>query len=409
MTNRRRRRRQPAATDAVVAGHLCLDFIPTMEQRPGELDSWLRPGKLVRVGPAVTATGGVVSNAGLALRRLGVATRLMGKVGNDLIGRAILDGLRRVDPAATEGLRVSPTEAGSYTIVLSPPGLDRMFLHYPATNDTFGAADVAYHRLRGARLFHFGYPPLMRRMYQDGGRELAAIFRRVKQCGLTTALDMSMPDPESDAGRADWPAILKRTLPFVDVYLPSLQETLLMLDRPRFERLTRRDGPDGILRQADGTLLRAMADQLLSMGVAIAALKVGEQGLYVRTAGDASRFTAMGPCAPSHVPAWLNRELLSPCFRVRVVGTTGSGDSTIAGFLAGLLRGLPLEETMTVAVGVGAHCCEQADATSGIPTWAALRKRIRSGWNRLPVTMALPGWRHDRKQGIWIGPEDNCR
>jgi sugar/nucleoside kinase (ribokinase family) len=47
-------------------------------------------------------------------------------------------------------------------------------------------------------------------------------------------------------------------------------------------------------------------------------------------------------------------------------GTTGSGDCTIAGFHAGLLRGLPPEDAMTAAVAVGACYCEVPDATTGV-------------------------------------------
>jgi sugar/nucleoside kinase (ribokinase family) len=55
--------------------------------------SFLVPGKLVDVGPAVLATGGAVSNTGLALHRLGSHVQFMGKVGNDQSGAVIMDVL----------------------------------------------------------------------------------------------------------------------------------------------------------------------------------------------------------------------------------------------------------------------------------------------------------------------------
>ena len=89
-----------------------------------------------------------------------------------------------------------------------------------------------------------------------------------------------------------------------------------------------------------------------------------------------------------------------------VVGTTGSGDCTIAGFLTGLLEGLSPEHIMTSAVAVGACNVEQADATSGILTWSAVQQRIRSDWPRRPVAVSLPGWRWDEAHGVWRGPDD---
>ncbi|HBY95163.1 MAG TPA: carbohydrate kinase family protein, partial [Chloroflexi bacterium] len=364
--------------EVVVAGHICLDVIPTFGEREGGLEALLVPGKLVEVGPAVLAPGGAVSNTGLALHRLGVPTRLMGKVGDDLFGRAILDVLRQREPALAEGMIVTEGEPSSYTLVVNPPGVDRIFFHCPGTNDTFGAGDVADEQVAGARLFHFGYPPIMRRMYSAEGRELEALLRRVKAHGLTTSLDMAKPDPESDAGRAPWPALLARVLPFVDVFLPSLDEILFMLDREHFERMQRGGSLANALLEAGGLLLRELSERLLGLGTAVVALKLGDQGLYLRTTGDPDRLADLGEGAPGDPQPWLDRELLAPCFKANVVGTTGAGDCTIAGFLAGLLQGLSPEEVMTAAVAVGACSVERADATSGVPAWAAVKRRVQS-------------------------------
>lgn len=389
---------QSSQTEVVVAGHICLDVIPTFGERETGLEDLLVAGKLVEVGPAVLATGGAAPNTGLALHRLGVPTRLVGKVGKDLFGQAILDLLGRHSPALAEGMTVTEGESSSYTLVINPPGVDRIFFHCPGSNDTFGAADVADEQLAGARLFHFGYPPIMRRMYTDDGRELEALLRRVKALGLTTSLDMAKPDPESEAGRADWPAVLQRVLPHVDVFLPSLDEILFMLDREHFEWMQQ----TGSLPNA--ALLRTLSERLLRLGAAIVVLKLGDQGLYLRTTGDSARLAALGACAPEDPRPWQNRELLAPCFKANIAGTTGAGDCTIAGFLAGLLRGLPPEGVMTAGVAVGACSVERADATSGVPPWTVVQRRVQAGWERLPMAIALPGWQWER--GLWVGPGD---
>jgi len=388
----------------VVAGHLCLDLIPTIGANVTGLESLLTPGKLVDVGPIVMSTGGTVSNTGLALHRLGVRTLLMGKVGDDLLGRAILDIVRREDPRLADGMILAPNEATSYTVVINPPGVDRVFLHCPGTNDTFDSNDVAYDKLEQARLFHFGYPPLMRKMYSDGGKELSAMLERAKKTGVTTSLDMARPDPDSDAGRADWRAILERALPFVDVFLPSLDETLFMLDRARFDSL---EQTGEMATHVDAECLAELSSALLEMGAGIIAFKMGDQGLYLRTTADEHALSDMGGCAPRDVARWKNRELLAPCFKTEVVGTTGAGDCTIAGFLAALANGLPAEDAMTSAVAVGACNVEKADATSGIPSWDDVRRRIRNRPERLPLALSLDGWRWDGDAAIWRGPADS--
>ena len=219
--------------DAVVAGHICLDVIPDLSGLGAEpLSTLLRPGQLVEVGNPALATGGPVSNTGLALHILGVKTQLMGKVGDDPLGHVVTQIVADQGAGLADGMVVDPEAATSYSIIISPPDIDRIFLHSPGANNTFGAADVRYDVVAQARLFHFGYPPLMRRIYADNGAELIEIYRRVRALEVTTSLDMAVPDPATDAGRADWVAILEGVLPFVDVFLPSVEEILFMLRPP---------------------------------------------------------------------------------------------------------------------------------------------------------------------------------
>lgn len=393
-------------SEIVVAGHTCLDFIPTFGGREESIDQLFVPGQLVEVGPAVATTGGAVPNTGLALHRLGRLTRLMGKVGDDFIGRAILDALRQDEPALADGMIVAQDEHSSYTVVINPPGVDRFFLHYPGPNDTFGADDVVYEQLDTACLFYFGYPPVMRRMYVNEGKELATLMRRAKERGVTTALDMTKPDPESEAGRAAWPVLLERVLPHVDVFLPSFDEIVYMLARERFDRMQDHYGPAGVAAGANGAVLAEVAERLLELGAAIVVLKLGDQGAYLRTTDDPDRLAAAGRCAPSEPTEWLNRELLAPCFQVNVRGTTGAGDCTVAGFLAGVVEGFSAVGSITAAVAVGACGVEGMDAVSGVPSWSTVQARIGAGWNRLPVDLSLPGWDWNEAESVWVGPKD---
>lgn len=384
--------------EVVVAGHICLDVFPTLAGGT----ALFRPGRTVEAGPVVFSTGGPVSNTGLALHKLGAATRLMGKVGDDLFGHAILDIIESYGPGLSGSMVIAPGEASSYSIILSPPNADRMLIHSSGCNDTFSVEDVRYDLLEEARLFHFGYPPLMKRMYSQNGSELAAMLRRVKALGLTTSLDLAQPDPLSEAGQADWRTILSAALPYVDVFLPSIDEILLMLRRPVFDRLCAAEQSTDHITP---TLVSELAQELLDMGVKIVALKIGDQGLYLRTAG-AFALAKMGRCQVSDFSAWADRELWSPCFTAEIAGTTGSGDATIAGFLLGLLRGMSPHDTLTTACAVGACSVEAVDAIGAIRTWPETQARLVAGWPRLAITLDLPqaGWRWNSDWQVWVGP-----
>ena len=366
----------------------------------------LQPGKLFVVGPALMSTGGSVSNTGIALNRLGVPTLLVAKVGDDIYGKAVNEILQRNGADFTDGLRTAKGETTSYSVVISPPDVDRTFLHCPGANDTFGLSDIDLSQVSDVDLFHFGYPPIMRKMYIDDGRELAEIFHRVRQMGITASLDMSMPDSTSESGRIDWRLLLKNVLPNVDIFLPSFDEILFMLDRSSYDNFQKVSEGERRKLSAGGVLLQKMSEDLIGMGVAMAVIKLGDDGLYLRTTADKSRVAAMGKSTPSITDMWVNRELLAPCYNVDVVGTTGAGDSTIAGFLAGLIHGLAPESVMASAVGAGAFNVEKEDATSGVPTWTELQSRIESDWPKRSVGFDLTGWKWYSNSKIWIGPCD---
>ncbi len=391
--------------DVVVAGHICLDVIPEFpEGLGGDLHRILVPGKLINVGNAATSTGGPISNTGLALQRLGLNVAVMGKVADDFFGRAILDKLR--EHGVEKGMSIVGTEGSSYTIAIAPPGIDRVFLHHPGTNDTFGPEDVSLEIVRQAKLFHFGYPPLMKRMYQSDGEELVEIFRRVKETGVTTSLDMSLPDPSSPSGKVNWDLILRNVLPYVDVFLPSAEETMFMLDKDKFFAKKKLAGSKDILEFFDFADLSELAENLLSYGAKVLALKSGHLGFYIRTAGSES-LRAIGRAKPSDLENWSNRELFEPSFHVdHVASTTGSGDATIAGFLAAYLRQHPIESCIKYGCAVGAQNVQVLDAVSGIKSWDETTQQVRSDWPKNPIVCSVPGWRFDEKGQVWHGPSD---
>jgi sugar/nucleoside kinase (ribokinase family) len=231
----------------------------------------------------------------------------------------------------------------------------------------------------------------MKRLYSDGGEGLAGIFRQAVALGSATSLDMVQIDRRSETAAVDWKQFLRKALPHVDFFLPSIDEIQVMLND---------DGP------FNGETLSKVSGDLLAMGPAVVALKLGDQGLYLRTTADASRQARIGGPGLTNPSNWAGRELLAPCFAVEVAGTTGAGDCTIAGFLSAVLRRMDIEAAMTSAVATGAHCVERPDATSGVPTWDALHRRIAAGWPRHPTSLPLPGWKWNEQRSIARGPND---
>ena len=273
---------------AIVAGHLCLDITPQFLY-----DSLPPPGQVTHVGAAVFSTGGAASNTGLDMIRLGIDTLLCARVGDDSLAQSVRDILERQAPGSSLGLLAAPGDDTSYTIILSPVGKDRSFLHFSGANDSFSSADIPADALAQARLLHLGYPPSLRRLYADNGRDLIDLYRRARQAGATTSLDLCMLDPDSDNSQVDWRDVLERVMPFVDLFLPSAPELLLMYDPAGYRRLAERGDVADLI--AEGQLAEVAA-WALSMGAKAAMIKLSKRGIYLRTA-SAAAMAAMGRAA----------------------------------------------------------------------------------------------------------------
>jgi len=389
--------------DVVVAGHISLDVTPQMFSGGQSIGEIFRPGKLINVGPATVSAGGPVSNAGLALHRLGIDVKLMSKCGDDMFGRDLIQRIKTEAPGAETGIRIVKGQHTSYTIVVCPPGTDRIFLHCPGANDTFDSQDVDLAAVGRARLFHFGYPPLMARTFANGGRELVKIFSEAKAAGATTSLDMSLPDPAAPGGQVDWTAILNRTLPHVDIFVPSAEELTFMLRRATFDRLV---ASGDLLGLIDAALLSDLADRCIDAGAGIVLIKCGYLGIYIRTAG-LGRLENIGLAKPHKPRNWASRELFEPTYAVgNVVSATGSGDSAIAGFLAAYLRGCDVADCLRYACAAGAQNVQAHDSLSGVKSWEETTRQVRSGMAKNEVPIDMPGWRHDDAANHYRGPRD---
>ncbi len=367
----------------IAAGHICLDITPVFPggRTYGEIAEVLMPGKLIQTEAADVHTGGSVANTGLALKRLGNDVILLGKIGEDAFGSLIVSILER---EGAGGLIVDPCVSTSYSVVLNVPGIDRLFLHNPGANDTFSGEDIPESALEEAELFHFGYPTVMKRMYENGGAELAAMFRRVKAHGLLTSLDLSSVDPDSDAGHADWEEILGRVLPYVDFFVPSFEELCFMLDRPRYERLLAGGGDmaEGLDLEKEAAPL---AGRVLEMGCRAALIKCGTSGMYYRTAAKARIEEGnAGARFALDADVWSGKEGKQACYRPdRVLSGTGAGDTSIAAFLTAVLKGKAPEACVSLAAAEGACCVTAYDALTGLKTIPELEARLRSGWETL--------------------------
>ena len=351
------------ARRVLAAGHVCLDLIPLAEG-PGGVEPPL-PGRLARVGPLAAAPGGSVSNTGLALGKFGLDVRFVGRLGGDLPGRWLREIL--ASPAGEESLRLSaaPGEHTSYTVILGRAGGERSFLHHPGANTSFREEDVSQEDLGWADHLHLGYPPLLPSLLERDGEPLARLLERASERGCSTSVDMVMVDAGEERKSRNWKAVFRKFLPFVDFFMPSLEELEALLEPDRF--LAR--GKNALASYTEKNV-ESLAGRCLEWGAGAVAVKMGERGLAL--------FTRRGPAPLGGDPAWSGLSLRVPAITPRrVAGTTGAGDAAVAGFLAAFLEGAGPGKCLRCAASAGSFCVEAPDAQSAIPSWRGILERAR--------------------------------
>ena len=362
---------------AVVAGHICLDVIPAFENHVD-----LTPGRLYEVGAPTFATGGAVSNTGMTMHILGTPVLLMGKVGDDSFGEQILGILKKRQPGLEAGMAVVPGVASSYTVVVNIPGVDRIFLHCPGANMNYGCADVNWSQVKESALFHFGYPPIMKRMYENDGEELVRVMKKAKDAGAATSMDLAAVDPGSEAAKADWELILSNVLPLTDIFVPSVEELCFMLDRDKYYEIKGRAG------RADFTEVLSLendiiplAEKCIAMGTGILLIKCGVPGMYYCTAGE-ERLKKISFRIELDAKEWADKKGFEKSFKPdRVLSGTGAGDTCVAAFLTSILNGRPIEKCAEYAAATGACCVTTYDALSGLKSFEELDDMLRNNFN----------------------------
>lgn len=274
-------------------------------------------GRLELVDNMELHIGGCATNAGMALRKLGVEVAIIGKVGEDGLGDFVVSRLKEAG-LDTRAVRRSQTHNTSVTMVVVSETGERSFLHYIGANADLRLEDFELEGFAGAKILYIGGALVLPGL---DGVPMAALLRRARDLGFMTFLD-----PVWDAsGR--WMSVLAQSLPHTDVFLPSIEEA---------RQLTGKQEPESIARA------------LLDCGVGIVALKMGEKGCFVTNGDESYRV---------------------PALAVKAVDTTGAGDCFAAGFLAATLRRWPLHEVARFANAAGAACVTAVGASTGVKSF----------------------------------------
>jgi len=344
--------------------HVCVDLKPLLPKLT-DVSQLLVPNSLTQVGPLGISLGGLVKG-GVTASKLGLPAVICCPVGNDPLGRLTRDLIAQANPALADGVftcRRGRADS-SYSVVVEP-GDDRNFWHRPGANDIVRVSDIPFERLADVCWMHLGYLNLMRQMWLDAGREMVKLLRRLKKMDIITSLDLTALDPESEAGKQNWRAILGNVLPHVDVFMPSFG------DLKTFGFLR-----DGVVEHRLRSL-SVIGENLLALGAAIAVIKLGKNGIYIRVTSDQKRLQVFSNFP--QIQAAAGREFIVPAYRVKAVATTGAGDRANAALISYLVIGEEIEKAARAGAACGAHSVSQLDPAKADPDRKTLERIIKRG------------------------------
>ena len=308
------------ATDVYVIGDLNPDILVIDDDAVPEF------GQVEKlVGTIRLTIGGSSSITACGLARLGLRVAHGGVVGDDLLGRAIVEALadRGVD---TSTVTIDPAIPTGATVVLGK-GDHRALLTATGTIDRLRAEDVPRESLPHVRHLHAGSTAIQPRLRPG----LPALFDDARAAGVTTSFDTNW-DPDER-----WEGI-DPMLAAADIFLPNAREASLI------------SGVDDPLGAAHTLVARAAGTgRDPSVAPLTVVVKMGAEGALAVRGDEALRL---------------------PADRAHVVDSTGAGDSFDAGFLYGVLDGRPLAECLAMAVACGTLSTRAVGGTDGQATLA---------------------------------------
>jgi len=304
-------------TGVLCAGNISHDILV----RPVNEFRW---GTSTWVDEMVEDMGGNGSNTSYVLARLGVPVKLMGMVGQDERGKALLAKLTGagVDVGAV-GRSAGPTTT---TICVANDSGDRLFLQRPGSSLEAFAEPAEFARALCAGVSHYHQANLY--SLANLRKHSRETMRRAHAAGLTVSVDTGW------AADGRWMEVLAPALPHTD---------LLFVNEDEARMLTGHAEPDEVARV------------LRDHGAKDIALKLGARGSILYRGGG---------------------RIECPPFAVKTVDTTGAGDNYAAGFLAALYRGLDYAEAGRVANATGAISTTQLGAVRAARGWDEVREWI---------------------------------
>ena len=297
--------------DVIVIGGLNTDFVAKGRSlpRPGET----KDGETFLIGP-----GGKGANQAVAIARLGARVALIGAVGDDDRGRALVE-IVRAEGVNVEHIRRIDTAPSGAAVIHVDERAQKQIFAVPGANHSLTVAHVRDALAALASVGRDFSRAIVLAQLEVPLECVETAFRWARENGATTVLDPAPAVPLSDT-----------LLGMVDVLKPNGAEAGVLTGA----------------RVEDRQSARAAARKLLARGVGAVAIAAGDEGNLIVT---------------------VDGEHWMPRIKVNAVDATGAGDAFAGTLATYLARGRTLVEAATFANAAAALKTTKVGAQAGLP------------------------------------------
>ncbi len=276
----------------------------------GRVDHFPAQEEVQRALDMIVQGGGPVATALVTLARLGARAAMVDVVGDDWRGELILDEFRR-EGVCTDHVRQVSGCSSALACVLARQGDGaRTIVYHPGTTPDLPPSDVPRAVVQSARFLHVN------------GRHWQACLQAsawAREAGTRVSFD---------GGAHRYRPQLRQLVPLTDICIVAR---------------------DFAWRYTGETDAARAAAILMEQGPSLVVITDGVRGSWVHSREGES----------FQQPAYL---------LPNVVDTTGCGDSFHGAFLFGLLQGMPLKETASLASAVAALNSQRLGGRGGLPS-----------------------------------------
>ena len=289
-----------------VVGSLNMDLIVRAPHIPA-------PGETVTGSTFSTAAGGKGANQAVAAARLGAQVTMVGCVGDDAHGRALLSGLR-ADGIRTDFVRVDSTTGTGVALITVADSGENSIVVSPGANHTLTPADIsaAEAAIAGADMVLLQLEiPL---------ETVASAVQMAKKHHVPVLLNPAPAHPLPDV-----------ILAGVTYFIPNETETALYAGFPITD---------------DRAAEKAAAQLCERFGMEMVVLTLGSRGALLHAAGQ---------------------NIAVPPFPVSPVDTTAVGDAFVGGFAVAITEGRTPVDAARFASAVAALSVTKAGAQPSLP------------------------------------------